>query len=85
MPLLIPMQVPAGLLHLVKHYHSSVSTHLMRLMSERLLRLVQGNDDRTERKNLSTVSSFAAFDDALLRTPLAYRVAPCSPPHLPLL
>jgi hypothetical protein len=79
------MQVPAGLLHLVKHYHSSVSTHLMRLMSERLLRLVQGNDERTSRKNLSTVSTFAAFNDALLQTPLAYRIAPCAPLHLPLL
>eukprot|EP00730_Choanoeca_flexa_P008545 TRINITY_DN12502_c0_g1_i2.p1 TRINITY_DN12502_c0_g1~~TRINITY_DN12502_c0_g1_i2.p1 ORF type:complete len:1233 (+),score=284.31 TRINITY_DN12502_c0_g1_i2:2729-6427(+) len=49
-------KVPAGLLHLVKHKHPKVSTHLMRLMSERLLSLVNGSDKETANTNLATIA-----------------------------
>lgn len=49
-------KIPAGLLHLVKHRYAEVATHLMRIMSERLLRLVQGTPKDPHARNLSTVS-----------------------------
>jgi lysophospholipid hydrolase len=58
-------KVPAGLLHLVKHRHPRVATHLMRLMSERLLQLVNGEGDK-QGSNLSTVAILPASENVPL-------------------
>ncbi|EDQ90470.1 uncharacterized protein MONBRDRAFT_16206, partial [Monosiga brevicollis MX1] len=49
-------KIPAGLLHLVKHKHPHVATHLMRMLSERLLGLVKGVELESTDPNLTTVA-----------------------------
>lgn len=54
-------KIPAGLLQLVKNKYPGVATHLMHILSERLLRLVQGADKDPHTRNLSTVSVSGRF------------------------
>ena len=43
------------MLEMIKSKHLDVATHMMRLLSERLLAIVQGNDNETKKRGFSTV------------------------------
>ncbi|EGD79287.1 hypothetical protein PTSG_12914 [Salpingoeca rosetta] len=61
------VKVPAGMLELIKAKYIEVATHLMRLLSERLLSIVQGGDNETKAPGFSTVALVPATPDVPLR------------------